>query len=73
MSTIRLTRSGLNVAGAVRAHDDVVTVEEEVAAYLCSSGQAVRVGREQVVETAVQVVLETTDHHATARRDRRVR
>ena len=43
MTPIRLTRSGLNVAGAVRFRGDVVDVDDEVADYLCSSGQAARV------------------------------
>lgn len=73
MAAIRLTRSGLNVAGAVRAHDEIVSVEEEVATYLCASGQAVRVGREVVVETVIRTVPETTDRRSTARRDRPAR
>lgn len=41
MTRIRLTRSGLNVAGAVRARGEEVDVDDNVAAYLVPSGQAV--------------------------------
>lgn len=43
MSRIRLTRSGLNVAGAVRVRGEEVDVPADVAAYLVPSGQAVLV------------------------------
>lgn len=40
MTTLRLTRSGVNVAGRVRVRGDVVHVEDDTAALLCSTGQA---------------------------------
>lgn len=56
---IRLTRSGLNVAGATRARGEEVDVDRDVATYLTSSGQAVLV-REATIETMVAGPAETT-------------
>src|SRR3712207_8157538 len=40
VTRIRLTRSGLNVADAVRVRGEEVDVDRDVAAYLVESGQA---------------------------------
>lgn len=55
MDRIRMTRSGLNVAGASRSRGEVVDVEPDVADYLCSSGHAVLMEKDlRVAVAAVQ-------------------
>lgn len=70
MARIRLLRSGLNVADAVRVRGEEVDVERDVASYLTSSGQAELV-RESTIETAVVEPGEST--HRTRRRERGAR
>lgn len=66
---IRLTRPGLNVAGATRARGEEVDVDPDVAAYLVEGGQAVRVrSGGTVIETTM-----TGPDEATTRTRRRTR
>lgn len=70
MPAIRMTRSGLNVAGASRGRGEVVDVDNDVADYLCSSGHAVRAV--EGARVAVQVAEEPrTAARTTSRPARR--
>lgn len=52
MSTIRMARSGLNVAGAVRRHGDVVVVADEQCATML-----IRAGHADPVVAEVEIVV----------------
>jgi hypothetical protein len=71
MPRVRFARSGLNVAGATRARGDVVDLDAEVADYLCSSGQAVRVDDDHTEVAVTQDFTQTTAQRVSSREARR--
>jgi hypothetical protein len=70
VTAIRMTRSGLNIAGASRRRGEVVDVDSDVADYLCSSGHAVRHEADAYAAVAVDDV-HTAAQRTTARPGRR--
>ena len=72
MPSIRMTRSGLNIAGASRRRGEVLDVDVDVADYLCSGGHAVRATDEDVRLAVAQDEVRTAAQRATARPGRRI-